>query len=153
MIHNSRGVTLVEMLAVLTIASVCFALIFTIWLSGEKSAGRTLTENDLQADAHLVQSRLTQAFFNKNNKPFSVSIIDGKVEVKYDSADQAEIISDENLSYSGSPSSIEVNQSTNQLEINYTILPRDPSGNGALSFQINTALNYPWNDNGGGQSH
>ncbi|WP_332238381.1 type II secretion system protein [Sporolactobacillus sp. KGMB 08714] len=153
MIHNSRGMTLVEMLAVLTIASVCFALIFAIWLSGEKSAGRTLTENDLQADANLVQSRLTQAFFNKNNRPFSVSVSDGKVEIKYDSADQAEIISSENLSYSGSPSSMEVNQGTNQLEINYTISPRNVSGNSALNFQINTALNYPWNDSGGGQSH
>lgn len=155
MIHNQKGVTLVEMLAVLTIASVCFALIFGIWLSGEKSAARTMTENDLQADAHLVQSRLTTAFYNQNEKPFTVTVNDGQVEITYENSAQPEIISDSDLLYrvgsTDQPASVDVHHSST-LALDYLITQRnDPSGDGP-SFHLKTTLNYPWTDNQGGGS-
>jgi prepilin-type N-terminal cleavage/methylation domain len=148
---DQRGFTLVELLAVLTLATICFALIFGIWLSGQKSATRTMTENDLQADANLVQKRLTEAFYDKNQKPFTLSLNYGQVELKYDGSDKAEALSAANLIYSGSSSSQTVNPSTQKLDMDYTIKPRNTSS-GDLSFHLNTTIYFPWKEEESGVS-
>lgn len=148
---KQEGFTLVELLAVLTLATVCFSLIFSIWLSGQKSANHTMVENDLQSDANLVQKRLTEAFYDKNQKPFTLSLKDGRVELSYDGASQEETISDGDLVYSGTPVHAEVNQSTKNLALDYTIKPKN-TADGDLSFHLDTTLNYPWRDGGSGDS-
>lgn len=152
MIHNSRGVTLVEMLAVIVVATICFTLIFSIWLSGEKSAQHTLTQNDLQADAHLVQARITQAFYNQIDKPFSLALNNGQVELTYDSdSSNPEVISDPNLFYningSGDSTSKPVKNGSS-LEVDFDIAIRTSSGasSDGPNFHLNTTLNYPWDE-------
>ncbi|TGA99525.1 prepilin-type N-terminal cleavage/methylation domain-containing protein [Sporolactobacillus shoreae] len=152
MVHNNKGVTLVELLAVLALATICFVLIFSIWLSGQKSADHTMTENDLQSDANLVQKRLTDAFYDKNQKPFTLSNINGQVAIQYVGSSQEETISSDQFVYSGTPTSIVVNQQSNILTIDYDIQPKKSAGNSDLSFQLKTTLNYPWNDDGSGTS-
>lgn len=151
MIHNSRGVTLVEMLAAITIATICFVLIFSIWLSGEKSAQHTMTQNDLQADAHLVQARITRAYYDQIDKPFKLTVNDGKVELIYnsDSSHQREVLSNPDLVYTpkpGVPNTVEVKDGS-RLTLDYTITERTASSSdNQPSFHLKTTLNYPWED-------
>ncbi|WP_010630289.1 type II secretion system protein [Sporolactobacillus vineae] len=149
---SQRGFTLVELLAVLTLATVCFSLIFSIWLSGQKSANHTMAENDLQSDANLVQKRLTEAFYDKNQKPFTLSLNDGRVELNDDESGETQTISDAELVYSGTPVSVEVNQNTKNLALDYTIKPKNTAEDGDLSFHLDTTLHYPWSDGGSGDS-
>jgi len=157
MIHNSRGVTLVEMLAVIVIATICFTLIFSIWLSGEKSAQNTMTQNDLQADAHLVQARITRAFYDQTDKPFSIALNDGKVELTYDSdTSQHEVISDPDLFYSKNGSGDSTPESVkngSRLEVDYDIAVRTSSGASSdePKFHLNTTFNYPWDEGSSSQ--
>jgi prepilin-type N-terminal cleavage/methylation domain-containing protein len=148
---RQKGFTLVELLAVLTLATICFSLIFGIWLSGQKSADHTMAENDLQSDANLVQKRLTEAFYDKNQKPFTLSLNDGRVELNYDGASQVETISDGDLVYSGTPASVEVNQNTKNLALDYTVKPKNTTDED-LSFHLDTTLHYPWSDGESGDS-
>lgn len=162
MIHNSRGVTLVEMLAVIVIATICFTLIFSIWLSGEKSAQNTMTQNDLQADAHLVQARITRAFYEQRNK-LTLTIDNGEVILTTgsDNSSQQEHISNPDLFYSGDGSELEEikddkgNVVRTKLTIDYIIKTRTASGsanNEGPSFHLSTTLNYPWANDGSGTS-
>ncbi|WP_028976721.1 PilW family protein [Sporolactobacillus terrae] len=158
MIHNSRGVTLVEMLAAITIATICFVLIFSIWLSGEKSAQHTITENDLQADAHLVQARITRAFYEQKDN-LTLTIDNGEVILATGkgSSSQQEHISSPDLFYSGDGSELQdISDDTGKfigtkLTIDYVIKKRTAAGsadNEGPSFHLSTTLNYPWEDVG-----
>ncbi|QAA22887.1 type II secretion system protein [Sporolactobacillus terrae] len=151
MIQNSKGVTLVEMLAVIVVATICLTLIFSIWLSGEKSVQRTMTQNDLQADAHLVQVRITRAFYDQVDKPFTLTVNGGKVTLSYEggTSQQPEVISNPDLVYTpeqGVPNTVNVKDGS-RLTLDYTITERTASSlNNLPSFHLKTTLNYPWKD-------
>ncbi|MCO7175622.1 Tfp pilus assembly protein FimT/FimU [Sporolactobacillus kofuensis] len=161
MITNSKGVTMVELLAVVVIATICLTLIFGIWLSGDQSAKRTMTENDLQADAHLVQVRITRAFYDQQDRPFSVNIDNGNVILTLtnsDSSTRDETISDPDLFYikeedaDTQPQSI-LNGNNKEIgkkiTVDYVIKMRNSSNEadiGGPSFHLDTTLNYPWTD-------
>ncbi|WP_353948050.1 type II secretion system protein [Sporolactobacillus sp. Y61] len=141
--HNSRGVTLIELLAVLTLASICFTLIFGIWLSGEKATTRAITENELQADANLVRTRLTEAFYDKDKKPFKLKLAGGVITTRYLDTNGNESgppipISNKNLTYTGTPLEIEINKETSELRLDYTVSKNE------MSYGIHTTIYFPW---------
>lgn len=161
MINNDKGVTMIELLAVIVIATICMTLIFGIWLSGDQSAKRTMTQNDLQADAHLVQVRITRAFYDQQDHPFSLNINNGKVVLTITNSDSSthdETISDPDLFYIKESDSDTQPQSVlnannkvigKKITVDYMIKMRnssDEADSEGPSFHLDTTLNYPWAD-------
>ncbi|RYL87535.1 prepilin-type N-terminal cleavage/methylation domain-containing protein [Sporolactobacillus sp. THM7-4] len=154
MADDNRGVTLIELLAVTTLLAILSLLIFSVMLSGMKESRRNMMMNDLQADAHLVQSRLTEAFYNKNNQPFTVTTDQGRVKITYLKTGQSEVISDPGLIYTHDGSWPDpIGPGTNTLDLNLTIRSENESADRNISYQINTELDYPWKDSQGGSSN
>lgn len=93
MIGNQKGVTLFELLAAATLATLCFIIIMSLWISSENSASRTLSENGLQQDAQLVRTKIENAYHNRKRAPFSLVVENGKVELDYTESGTEELVS------------------------------------------------------------
>lgn len=92
-IGDQKGVTLFELLAAATLATLFFIIIMSLWISSENSASRTLSENDLQQDAQLVRTKIENAYHNRNRAPFSLVVKNGNVELDYTESGTEERVS------------------------------------------------------------
>ncbi|MFD2618154.1 PulJ/GspJ family protein [Terrilactibacillus laevilacticus] len=144
--RNDKGMTLVELLAVLTLFSVISILIFGLYQMGIRSYQRNVTTNMLQQDSDLVLSRLKTAFYHKNSRPFHISTTsDGKLMITYTRNNRTDVISGDDFIYSGTSTPQTIDQSTATIEMNYTVKPRD-SQDQDKTFHLITSLNFPWKE-------
>nr|WP_230459024.1 hypothetical protein [Terrilactibacillus tamarindi] len=138
--------TLVELLAVLTLFSVLSILIFGLYQLGIRSYHRNVTTTMIQQDSDLVLSRLTTAFRHKNSRPFQLSVSsDGKLMITYTKNNQTNVISGDDFIYSGTSSPQTIDQSTATIDMNYIVKPRD-SQDQDKTFHLKTSLTFPWKE-------
>ncbi|MFT8362030.1 MAG: hypothetical protein ABF586_04660 [Sporolactobacillus sp.] len=98
-VKHEHGLTLVEVLAAVTLTTICAVLIISVWVSAEQSASRTLSENNIQQDAQLVQKRAQEAYINRQNTPFMLQVNSNHQVVLVYGDGTSHVISGDGISY------------------------------------------------------
>lgn len=92
---NERGLTLVELLAVLAILSVIMTLLGTVLVNGMKASNRTATNQQLQQEANYIMEVVRGKYLEfDNSKEIELKIDNDKKVLKID-----EVIISEGYNY------------------------------------------------------
>ncbi len=82
---NERGLTLVELLAVLVILGVIMALLGTVLINGMKASSRTATNQQLQQEANYIVETVRKKYLElDNSKEIELEIDNEKKVLKID---------------------------------------------------------------------
>ena len=60
--NNERGLTLVELLAVLAIFGIIMALVVTVLINGKKASNRNATNQQLQQEANYIMETIRSEY-------------------------------------------------------------------------------------------
>lgn len=132
---NERGLTLVELLAVLAIAGIIIALIGSVLINGIKASNRTATNQKLQQEANYIVEAVRSEFL-KLPKEVTNEKFKFKIVLKIDTINQVFKMNDEVVSegYIYNLQSNDILSRTDSSQLNLTI---EKDGK---SFSVKTTL-------------
>lgn len=87
--RNERGITLVELLAVIALSSVILILLISVFINGSKAANRSSENQRLQQEANYIMETIRREYL----KP-----VDTEIELKIDKENQILMIDGKNIS-------------------------------------------------------
>lgn len=86
MIHNERGMTLVEVLATITILSIVGVVIWNIFFQGMNYTKKAVSQNRIQQEANVINMKLTRIHQNIND--YTIESSDCEIKVIYKGKDK-----------------------------------------------------------------
>lgn len=86
MIPNERGMTLVEILATITILSIVSVVIWNIFFQGMNYTKKAVSQNRIQQEANVLNMKLTRIHQNIND--YSIESSDCEIKVIYNGKDK-----------------------------------------------------------------
>ena len=135
MISNSKGITLIELLLALTASFVLIGLLYGILQMGMKSFNSDVRSNDLQTDANIVLSTITNEFYHEQCAPFGQTLLPNNgIIYLYDGKTP---ISNSLFNYTGTITCTNDDYLAVDLKATYKNQAQD----------IKTTLYYPWEVN------
>ncbi|WP_044338449.1 type II secretion system protein [Rossellomorea aquimaris] len=81
MIHNERGLTLVEVLATLTILSIIGAVIWNVFFQGIHYTKKAVSQNSIQQEANILTMKLTR--IHQTSEFYELENPECTIKVKY----------------------------------------------------------------------
>jgi prepilin-type N-terminal cleavage/methylation domain-containing protein len=81
LIHNQRGLTLVEVLATLTILSIIGAVVWSVFFQGINYTKKAVSQNSIQQEANILTMRLTR--IHQTSESYELENPDCTIKVKY----------------------------------------------------------------------
>ena len=81
---NERGLTLVELLAVLAILGIIMALIGTVLINGIKASNRNATNQQLQQEANYITETIRNQYLKRTSNPIILEIDNHEHSLKMD---------------------------------------------------------------------
>ena len=72
--NNPRGITLIELLAVLSLVGIILILVISVLINGLNSSDRTSTNQRLQQEANYIMETIRKEYLMNTADPFSVRI-------------------------------------------------------------------------------
>lgn len=82
--RNQRGITIVELLATITILSVVGLLVWGIFIQGTKFSGQAMTKNELTQEINIVTSNFKNIHQNADKYSIYLHTCSIKIEYKED---------------------------------------------------------------------
>ncbi|WP_415579221.1 type II secretion system protein, partial [Filibacter tadaridae] len=82
---NERGLTLVELLAVLAIVGVIMALLGSVLINGIKASNRTTTRQQLQQEANYITEVVRNEYLGQGSGSFTIYSDDVNQTLKIES--------------------------------------------------------------------
>lgn len=79
---NERGLTLVELLAVLAIAAIIISLIGSVLINGIKASNRTTTKQQLQQEANNITEVVRREYLEQKSGLFLIEVDNGNKTLK-----------------------------------------------------------------------
>ncbi|MGM0754149.1 MAG: type II secretion system protein [Bacillota bacterium] len=93
MIHNERGLTLVEVLATLTILSIIGAVVWNVFFQGIHYTKKAVSQNSIQQEANILTMKLTRIHQTVNE--YELESSDCEIEVIYEDKPKEKFRSDQ----------------------------------------------------------
>ncbi|MGF3105019.1 type II secretion system protein [Rossellomorea sp. DUT-2] len=81
MLHNERGLTLVEVLATLTILSIIGAVVWNVFFQGIHYTKKAVSQNSIQQEANIITMRLTR--IHQSSESYELENPDCTIKVNY----------------------------------------------------------------------
>lgn len=137
LLKNQRGLSLVELLATITILSTIGILIWGVFFQGTKHSKIAISKNQMQQEANIIISKLTKVHQTATN--YSILSNDGKIVVTYENKyGVSDMIIFEGSNYKLITSSVNnLNPGTTDLPLTITLTDNNNSKN---SISVNTKL-------------
>jgi prepilin-type N-terminal cleavage/methylation domain-containing protein len=73
---NERGITLVELLAVLAIGGIILVLLTSVFINGKKASDRSVTNQMLQQEANYILETIRKEYLKLEDDDIKLEIID-----------------------------------------------------------------------------
>lgn len=93
LIHNERGLTLVEVLATLTILSIIGAVVWNVFFQGIHYTKKAVSQNSIQQEANILTMKLTRIHQTVNE--YELESSDCEIEVIYEDKPKEKFRSDQ----------------------------------------------------------
>jgi prepilin-type N-terminal cleavage/methylation domain-containing protein len=78
---NERGITLVELLAVLAIGGIILTLLTSVFISGKKASDRGVTNQMLQQEANYILENIRKEYLKLEGDDIKLEIIDNTLKM------------------------------------------------------------------------
>lgn len=85
MIRDERGLTLIELLATITILSIIGIVIWNVFIQGNKVSQKSMSKNSMVQEANLVITNLTRIF--QTSKQFQLTSLNCQFSVTFTNQD------------------------------------------------------------------
>ncbi|MDR7001470.1 prepilin-type N-terminal cleavage/methylation domain-containing protein [Neobacillus niacini] len=85
MIRDERGLTLIELLATITILSIIGIVIWNVFIQGNKVSQKSMSKNSMVQEANLVITNLTRIF--QTSKQFQLTSLNCQLSVTFTNQD------------------------------------------------------------------
>lgn len=144
--RNQKGITLVELLAVLAIAGIITVLIASVLTSGTNASQRTGTKQQLQQEANLIVEKI-RAHYLLNEKEdgipneFLVEVNEEKGEL-FIKDDTGIVLLSEGFKYNLSSNGTSLSTTLNRTKKShfYLLIQLKNSRSNELKFEVNTSF-------------
>ncbi|MBO8157113.1 MAG: type II secretion system protein [Bacillaceae bacterium] len=124
-LKSERGISLIELLAALTIIGIVLVLLSSIFLSGLRIHKNITTQNLLQSEANYITSAISKTYYSNHN--FELSFEDKNGDGENDIVLNDRIISNDMFLYSLSPTY--ATRSASPLTVTISIQEKSNPGN------------------------
>ncbi|OIK16959.1 hypothetical protein BIV60_01395 [Bacillus sp. MUM 116] len=129
MIRDERGLTLVELLATITILSIIGIVIWNVFIQGNKVSQKSMSKNSMEQEANLVITNLTSIF--QTSKQFQLASSNCQISVtftKQDNTVQTQVFTNAQLCYSATNIS-SINPGETDVNLSITVSDRKDINN------------------------
>ncbi|WNS74472.1 prepilin-type N-terminal cleavage/methylation domain-containing protein [Bacillus sp. DTU_2020_1000418_1_SI_GHA_SEK_038] len=134
--QNQNGLTLIELLAIISILSIVGVIIWSVFFQGVKYSNNAVTRNQMQQEANIITTKLKE--IHLTSEKYSIVSNNGIIAVTYDDKNgtsQEVIFENSNLEFSSTSIN---NRIPKETDTRFTLIVTDKdSGN---SHSITTLL-------------
>lgn len=147
---NEKGITLVELLAVIAIAGILTVLIASILTNGTNASQRTGTKQQLQQEANIIVEKI-RAHYLLNEKEaaipeiFFIEVDENSINIKDDTG--VNILLSEGFEYDLGPTAVSISSTTEKVTLKrtessffYLIIQAKNADSSDPKFKINTSF-------------
>ena len=129
LMHNERGLTLIELLATLTILSVVSVVIWNVFFQGINYSNKAVSQNTIQQESNYLTMKLTK--IHQTSKGYKLNNSSCKISVEYTTQDG--VMSNEEFAHPqlclSTDFSGEVNPNSEDLPLTITINEKENTDN------------------------
>lgn len=152
MLRNQSGVTMIELLASVALATIIAGIAFCFFFINVSAQSKVIDSTGLQNDSATVLAQLTNEVQMSEGSEFTIQLQNGHIQVNEgsDTSPNWKTIGDNNYDYSGSTFIWQENNDfgariPTQLIVHLVVSTEGDSSQGVTT---DTVLSYQWNNGG-----